>query len=1029
MFQRIQANENVFKRQRKKEIEGDKMSIATKPQTCSNCSLATLGKGFTQIEGIGSLPLMLVGESSGYNEALESLPFRPSAQAGSCLQRAINMTKFNRSQFSITNLVRCHPPQDKLLGQSYEYSAINKCRQYLDKAVEQRKPKVILALGALAFKHLVGLEGKGLGIQQCRGFVFRSSAYPEVLVVPTLHPAFVRRGNMKYLQLLLRDLHKATLIAQEKLKEGIDFILDPLTENYSQIVDDLPTRIRYNTSPSLGDAESLLATIQHYPNLLITYDIETEKSAGESEDELEEYGSRITQVQFSIGVGSGIALPFNDAFVPIIRQVLESANPKAGHNIWRFDNPILRRSGFSINGRLDDTMWMFHHFKADLPAGLQPVAQYFNFPFAWKHMAQANLPFYGIADVDSVIRIMQKLPDELKKRNLYGKYDKENEIYTGYEGLVYAINPILERISARGIPINVEKQQEFSIEIDNEKLRIEKELEPLIPDELLKVLPKEGYVREPKEIQAAESLYESYLSDGIRQGERADFILRRTGLSQHKFKVAPPKPRKTKKSQEISMLTFAEQLSELDKDNLIEVNRWCKILPFNPNSPDQISNYIKHIGDEARAKKAITKISREKSSSSEDHFNNNGNNSRAKKDNVKTSAEVLKRLYVETGNIVYKHILEYKGLTKMQGAFIEGWKPSLEDQKVHGEFTFRPATLQLSARNPNIQQSPTHSALAIKFQRTLEASPGYTFIKADMKSFHATMVGWLARDLDYIRLCRLDIHSYVAANILKVCPVDLLSQLDFEIKPFLSKIKKENDYIRNQAKRVILGIPYGLSENGCYERFRDDFNPTADQVNSIKRKKLEGDRLQKEVIRQGKKAVQSLYALLKKLFPKVFKWQQEILQLAHKQGFLQSPFGARREFSCVMDFKYTSSGKEILEMKKGEDAEKAASMLPQVNSFGHMRGSMNLLRDQGLDERYGLINTVHDDFWFLCKDELVLEATMEIERIMTRRSNILIPEAGDDKEFEPFWCDVEFKIGKNFAPFNETENPEGMKGI
>jgi len=974
------------------------MPISNKPSSCSGCPLEVIGKGFTSIEGTGSLPVMLVGEASGYNEALASLPFVPSAQAGSALQRAINMTRHTRSEFSITNCIRCHPPSDYLVGASYEIEALSHCRQYLDKAVEVYKPKVMLALGATAFRNLTGLE---LSIAMIRGYVFRASRYPDVLVIGTWHPSFVRRGNMKYLQNLLTDLHKATLIAKGRLKEGTDYHLDPLNAYPVRAIDD-----GYMTHPSTDDARQFLNFLKSHPERLVTFDVENPKSATEDEEDREMTDQTITQIQFSINYGSGIAFPYEEPFISIAKEIMATPNPKANHNAWRYDCVVLRKHGFKLNGRIDDTQWLAHHLKADLLIGLQSTASWFNFPYAWKHMASHHFEHYGIADADAAYLLMNRLPSELKKRDLYGVYDREHDRYLGYEGLVYALNPVLEKVSERGIPINRVKQEEFSREIDEEKKRIEKELEPLIPEKLLKISPAEGYVRVPKEVDKAEALYESYLSDGIRQGDRLQYIYERTGLMLRKFKVSPPKPRKTKNSPAPS---FADLLTEVETPPLIEVGRWCRILPFNPNSADQISNYIKHIGDEAKAKKAMTKLSKEKAVDSE-------NGGKKKKDNLKTSAEVLKRLYQETGNQVYKLILDYKGLTKMQGTYCGGDYVPGEDGRLHSEFLFRPATLQLSSRKPNVQQYPVHSELAKSFKKIIEASEGHTFLKFDMTSFHALMVGWLAKDPNYMRLCRMDIHSYVTAHMVRLPEAnECIAWDDTRLKEFLGKVKVEYKHVRDrQAKAAILGIPYGLSENGCYERFRDNFNPSEAEVQERRRKPLTGDAIQKEIQRQGKKRVKELYDLLKKLFPNIFIWQSRVKNEAHKQGYLQSPFGARREFACVLDFKYTAGGREILEQKNGEDAEKAASFYPQVNSFGHMRESMLLLEKEGLLDKYRLTNTIHDSFEFECPNQYLEEAVGRVSKIMTRESKILV-----DPEMGAFQCGVEVQYGRSLGEMKE----------
>ena len=86
--------------------------LQNKPNLCadSNCALAKSGAGFTEVE-IGShyeaTKLLCIGEASGENEARESLPFRPHAQAGSMFADSLRAVNISRAEIAITNIVRC----------------------------------------------------------------------------------------------------------------------------------------------------------------------------------------------------------------------------------------------------------------------------------------------------------------------------------------------------------------------------------------------------------------------------------------------------------------------------------------------------------------------------------------------------------------------------------------------------------------------------------------------------------------------------------------------------------------------------------------------------------------------------------------------------------------------------------------------------------------------------------------------------------------------------------------------------------
>lgn len=946
-----------------------------KPKSCENCVLYQDGQGFLQVEGTGAIPLMLVGESSGYGERLEGLPFRPSSPAGSILHRVIQeKVKFNRSQFSFANLIFCQPYQDRLLNTPYEFEAINECRPNLDKAIAKFKPKVILALGALPFKHLVGLTGKNTEITKIRGYVFKSSRYPDVLIIPTLHPSYIRRGNMHLMNVLVQDFMKAANIAQGK---GLGYIIDPFSNK--DLIED------YKTKPSVEEAELFLQAVLNDSNLLVTYDIETDKSIGEDEDELEEYGVQITQIQFSINKNSGIAFPYYEPFISIAKDILKTPNPKAGHNVYDFDNPILEKDGFVINGRIDDTMLLFHHYQPDLPLNLQFVSSFFSFPFPWKHFASSNIQFYGIADVTSVQYIMNQLPNQLKSRGLWEGYDK----------YVYSLKPILVKMENRGLPINIKKQDEFKEEINLRKIEINKELEEIVPDSLKGFHPIGGYKKVPKEVLLAMDIF-NYSKDLDKSITMEDFIYKRTGMVEVEFTIKDPK-----QEEKISeLIKLGVKITGNLGIGLLKEKRYCKLIQFNPNSPDQVSNYIKLMGDEQLAKKLVIKISKKDSKVNE-------NEDKIKKDNLSTSKGIILALYHKTGNIVYKLIVEYRELGKIEGSYL--WKPS-EDNRVHSHFTFRSATGQLTARNPAIQTGPVHTNLAYKFQETIEAEEGRVLESFDYRGFHALMLGYLSGDENYMRLSKIDVHSYVTAHLVKYPDADkCLNWSDEKLKEYLKDIKSKFKSIRDRrAKVTILGIGLGLSENGCYERYRDGFDPTPEEALMGKRKIYKGEELQKIISQIGRKRVKSLYDLLRELFPRIFKYQSEVIIEADK-GWYDTKFGFRRWFSAASEVKYYSNG-NIASRTKGEEAEEAIAFPVQNNAHGHLREGVLILEKMGLLDKYRLVNTIHDSLVFepnLCDVE---ESLVKVKEVMERESGVL----------KGFSCMVDVKIGKSLAVMKEV---------
>ena len=207
------------------------------------------------------------------------------------------------------------------------------------------------------------------------------------------------------------------------------------------------------------------------------------------EDERDEEKSyELRLIQFSLGVGQGIAFRPDPAYMEVARALLALPNPKAGHNVWLFDDPACAHNGITIAGQSHDTMAMWHHMQPDLPANLQFVASFYGMDRPWKHLAGVDLAEYGCADVDACHRILAALPEQMRRRG----------IWAGYERYVYAVRPILDKMQDRGIPVNDVRRQAFGAELDAAAAITDSEMQALVPDELKNVHPKLGYKKVPK---------------------------------------------------------------------------------------------------------------------------------------------------------------------------------------------------------------------------------------------------------------------------------------------------------------------------------------------------------------------------------------------------------------------------------------------------------------------------------------------------------------------------------------------------
>ena len=399
-----------------------------KPDSCMGCACASHGTDFSSVEGTGANGVLLVAEASGEMEARDQLPLRPYAPAGSLLERSLRRMGMDRQQFSITNVLRCRPRNNWLEGSPHEYSAINHCRPNLDAVIAERRPRCIVALGGVALRELTGMAGEARGIGHLAGYVL-----PGPNNTPTIgdfHPAFLRRGKSSHQGLFARILNRAVNIAAGKDHDYLWGIVPGERSTHGLL--------RYTVHPSLDEARDFARRVADNGGLPLSYDIETFESASLDEDAREGFtDTQLRLVQFSLGGGEGIAFPWEGEYRKIAGEILHSTNVKCGHNVWLFDNKVLRaageREGLDLNPRgvIHDTLQMFHHWQPDLSAHLQFCAQFVSYPFPWKHLAASDIEFYGCCDVDATLRLYTFLEGALKRDGIW-----DDESYLQVHGAV-----------------------------------------------------------------------------------------------------------------------------------------------------------------------------------------------------------------------------------------------------------------------------------------------------------------------------------------------------------------------------------------------------------------------------------------------------------------------------------------------------------------------------------------------------------------------------------------------------------------
>ncbi|MBM4136429.1 MAG: uracil-DNA glycosylase [Nitrospira sp.] len=171
------------------------------------CKRCKLSKGRTHIvfgEGRPDAKLMFIGEAPGREEDIQARPF--VGDAGMLLTRLIEKMGFKREDVYITNVVKCRPP----INRDPEKDEIQSCIGFLERQIEIIHPEIIMSLGRISTKALIGDEE--LKLSAIRGKFFK---YKGVPLMPTFHPAYLLR-NPKDKWLTWNDAQKVI----EKLNES-----------------------------------------------------------------------------------------------------------------------------------------------------------------------------------------------------------------------------------------------------------------------------------------------------------------------------------------------------------------------------------------------------------------------------------------------------------------------------------------------------------------------------------------------------------------------------------------------------------------------------------------------------------------------------------------------------------------------------------------------------------------------------------------------------------------------------------------
>jgi uracil-DNA glycosylase family 4 len=837
--------------------------LLSKPSTCTGCVLHDLGSGFLHQEILPpSNGVLLVGEAPGETEAETGYPF--TGKAGDTLNKCIGKAGLKREDFAIYNVLSCRPPENKLNGVWYADAAISHCDVNLSAVVRRTTPRVILALGSVAARTLI--PDLPVGILDACGYVFWSKRY-NCWVIPTVHPSFILRGKTSWAQVLIFCLQKAVQIAEEGYSYAeVDYTLDCTPKRAMEWVDEFE---RYYVD---------------HEGLYLSTDIETpdkdadeeglELDPNEDADEIEAIEAKLTHTILRCGYSykshHALSIPWDGNFRAVHERLLKHPSQKLFWN-GSFDCPRIRSNDVQINGPIHDAMDAWHVLNSDLKKKLGFVTPFFCFDQPmWKHMSNERPAYYNAVDADAAGRNMAGTAQLLK----------QNGIWDVYKEFVQGLDPVFSSMSAAGMPVSRVARAESAKLLTNIFDKNRATIDALLPLELHPFHPKTGYTKTPDDTTGMREL----VFDGIT-------VKRCSGCGLKN----PTKPHFKLYKKKDNPCAGCSAVTALEGER-----RWAKVDPFVPSTKG-ILRYQLHMKHQV----IMT--------------------GRGKDRKPTTDKKAIKKLIGKYPNDgFYPLVVVDRDVTKIGGTYIGWWDeaenkitggfPVGRDGRVHGTFRNTPSTLRTSMVSPNLQNLPRGGSSADDIQRLVKAmfvaSAGNTFVARDFSGIEAQLVGVHANDRDFLRLAKVDIHSYFTAHNLyrlgkiPFADVPQLNWSDKDIADYGKQvIKARFNTERDIGKRCIHAGNYRVGPTKLQEEYPEWFSKV--------------------------KEAAAVLSYFYEVFPSINKWHERICRQVDKDTIYRNSFGHIHRFYSVLkwervngewDWSYDDDSKRLIAFGPQSDA-------------------------------------------------------------------------------------------------------------
>lgn len=458
-------------------------------------------------EGPKTAKIVVIGMCPGKSEIINKQPI--VGDSGQMLNACLEEAKIDRKDIYVTNLVKCRSlAVEKKPGywedREPNTKEIRACLPYLEEEIKEIKPNVVVLLGNLVSKTIIGKTN----ITQIHGNPFLHEGW-QTTCIPLYHPSYLTKR---------RDAEG--LKARKDFIEDLKFIKQSAQTSEFKAKDKKKTQ--YIVCDTLPKVVKALKRLNGVPEF--AFDIET---TGLNVDK-----ERPLCISFSWAEATGIVIPIWDwqkgelwsqedlAYIKSqLKLIMENPNiKKIGHNI-SFDIFFLNKKwGWDIQGAYFDTMFAYYLLDPDRKGSqrLHDLAWVYtdmggyddkvkaDRENGFKNTAWDDLYEYSSADSDCTFRIYKKLKEELEEGMLYV-----------LSSIMVPLSLVTAQMENNGIQIDVEYLDKLTNEYAQ---KIEEQEKAIYEIEDVKKF-SEGYIKkQTKEILAkyekSKTLKKKYTEEG-----------------------------------------------------------------------------------------------------------------------------------------------------------------------------------------------------------------------------------------------------------------------------------------------------------------------------------------------------------------------------------------------------------------------------------------------------------------------------------------------------------------------------------